>query len=366
MHAPTRTDGLTPLHQRQRYSSVSSVSSRPPPQPPPPSSLPPREPTTDERAQAPTVAPARARAPRSRALTRRAEQARARIEQARARVEQVTPRLPGYRYAIVAMERDRRSAGSLLAGALAFRLFAAILPMALVLAVVLGWAKSSSGDIAHAVGIRQTLIDSIASSSRLSSTSRWIVIGSGVIALLWASAVAARAIRMVQAIAWRIDPREVRMRLQGGVALIVVGLAVGGVWSASADARSSLGVFGLPLTILAIGAFFVIWLGASWLLPRRTTRWRELVPGAVVMAVGLQAMHLVTVLWFSGYLERRTATYGALGAAVGILLWLYLLCRLMVGSALVNAVLWEHRYPEQAERLPRLAGSDRDRQQEPA
>ena len=33
--------------------------------------------------------------------------------------------------------------------------------------------------------------------------------------------------------------------------------------------------------------------------------------------------------------------YGALGAAASVLLWLYLIGRLVVGSAVLNATLWE-------------------------
>jgi uncharacterized BrkB/YihY/UPF0761 family membrane protein len=39
----------------------------------------------------------------------------------------------------------------------------------------------------------------------------------------------------------------------------------------------------------------------------------------------------------------KQGTYGALGAAAALLVTLYLISRLIVGAAVVNATLWERR-----------------------
>jgi uncharacterized BrkB/YihY/UPF0761 family membrane protein len=51
----------------------------------------------------------------------------------------------------------------------------------------------------------------------------------------------------------------------------------------------------------------------------------------------------VTVVWIANSLESKSQTYGALGAALTILLWAYLLGRLITAAAALNTVLWSGR-----------------------
>ena len=66
------------------------------------------------------------------------------------------------------------------------------------------------------------------------------------------------------------------------------------------------------------------WSRASY-LPRQPTRWPELVPGALFLTVGVLGLHIVTVYWIAHEVESKTDTYGAIGAALALLLWSYLL-----------------------------------------
>jgi membrane protein len=88
---------------------------------------------------------------------------------------------------------------------------------------------------------------------------------------------------------------------------------------------------------------FMLWLAASWWLPRRARRWEDLVPGALLVALGIQGLHLVTVFWIAHLLESKTDTYGAIGAALAILLWAYLLGRIIIAAAVIDAALWLRR-----------------------
>ena len=55
--------------------------------------------------------------------------------------------------------------------------------------------------------------------------------------------------------------------------------------------------------------------------------------------VGVQGLHLFTVYYLAGRAERAASLYGAIGAALTLLLWLYIVARLMVGGAILNATL---------------------------
>ncbi len=61
------------------------------------------------------------------------------------------------------------------------------------------------------------------------------------------------------------------------------------------------------------------------------------------MAVGLDLISNVGVYYITRRLESSQSTYGALGVAATLLFGLYLISRLIVGSAVLNATMWERR-----------------------
>ena len=166
----------------------------------------------------------------------------------------------------------------------------------------------------------------------------------GVAALLWASMAAARAIRAAHALAWQGSITPFTKPLHAALVLIAAVLALAAVWSSVGWAREHLGLLaGLLVAFAAVVPFFAIWLAIARLLPHDDAPWRALVPGALVVGAGLQIIHLGTVLFLTGRVERASATYGSFGAALTILVWLYVISRLIVGSAMLNATLWHRR-----------------------
>jgi uncharacterized BrkB/YihY/UPF0761 family membrane protein len=78
-------------------------------------------------------------------------------------------------------------------------------------------------------------------------------------------------------------------------------------------------------------------------LPHRAASWRDLVPGAALVAVGVEALHLFTVLFLGPRLESATQLYGGIGVATTVLLWLYLTGRLVIAAAVLDASIVERR-----------------------
>ncbi len=271
---------------------------------------------------------------------------RAEVERAAARVDELRPRIRALDTAMGAHERDRRVGGSVLAGALAFRLFVALMPFVLLLVVALGYASTedpgSPSSVAHGLGVREAALNTIADSSRLSGGDRLGVAVFGLLALAFAAVSAARAIRAVSALAWGITLERFPRALSAALAFVGWLAVLIGLWALIAWARSSLGPGGILVTIALMGAFFLAWLLISMTLPHPPeVSWRALVPGAVLMAVGLEVMHLATVLYIAHKASEVSAVYGSLGIALVVLLWLYLFGRLVVASAFLNAALWE-------------------------
>jgi uncharacterized BrkB/YihY/UPF0761 family membrane protein len=54
-------------------------------------------------------------------------------------------------------------------------------------------------------------------------------------------------------------------------------------------------------------------------------------------------MHLLTVYVFGPRVEHSASVYGAVGVAAVMLTWLFLAARLIVASAVLNALLHERR-----------------------
>jgi hypothetical protein len=61
------------------------------------------------------------------------------------------------------------------------------------------------------------------------------------------------------------------------------------------------------------------------------------------MAVGADVLQLLTTYWIGNLAARKTSTYGAVGIALAVLLWVYVLGRIMVASAGLNAALYYRR-----------------------
>jgi uncharacterized BrkB/YihY/UPF0761 family membrane protein len=292
---------------------------------------------------------ASARAVRERTETSRlVERARSRLNDTWAGVEDARPRIPALDAAFDIRAYDQEVGGGLLAGALAFRLFLWLVPFALVSVTALGWLVQgtavSQADLASQYGISGIAAEYVGEASRQSSTSRAILVLIGVYALYLASLGAVRALRLAHVLAWRLPASRFKGSLKaalwfagGGLALVLVAAAVNQV-------RGSLPGPGLVLLIMMIVVVMAIWLAASWRLPHPPeVGLTDLLPGAIVFGIGAEALHLVTVLWYGHKIEHSSELYGGLGAAVGLLAWLYLLGRLAIASAVVNATLWRRK-----------------------
>ena len=76
-------------------------------------------------------------------------------------------------------------------------------------------------------------------------------------------------------------------------------------------------------------------------LPHGEASWRDLVPGALLFAVGVEGVHLVTAYFIAPQAADKQGTYGALGIAASLLLGLFLISRLVIAAAVTNATLWK-------------------------
>jgi membrane protein len=286
---------------------------------------------------------------------RRREQLEAMLASGQARLERARSRSLAVDTMVHVIRRERPVAVGILAGSLAFRLFALMIPLCYVLVAGLGFAAQASAEearLGEGNQLGDLVIASVAAATRTSERARWLALAAGGVATLVAAAGVLEVLRWVHLLAWRMPATRQRIG-----PLVVLGLVAGIVveFAASAwaeQARSDAHGLADELTVILVTAgvqgtvLAALWLLLSLAMPRpRGVPWTALVPGACLFAVGLLAFHLAVSLYFAPRAARASTVYGSLGVALVLLVSLFLFARLAVAAAELNATLWERRRP---------------------
>ena len=197
------------------------------------------------------------------------------------------------------------------------------------------------------------------------------ILSVGVVTALWAVGGGIRGLRLAlaqtadEAVDRTMLPLWRRILLSLAVApvvVIVVVLAALSLLVTSQAIETVAGWFGgdlglaemiawlrIPVALVVIALLLA---GAYWLAPGPRQRFRSQLPGAVVASVSWTVMSLGFSVALSTVLDYG-ATYGSFGAAIALLVYLYLSAVVVLGGAELNAVL-------RASRTAPLAGADVD------
>jgi len=242
---------------------------------------------------------------------------------------------------------DARVGGGILAGALAFRLFLFMVPFVYVVFTVLAVASRALGhdpaQLARNAGITGILASAVVKVGDQGAWTQVTLVLGAVVTMFITAGSLMKALYVVHWLIWRVH-RVMPTGLVPRLAVIGCAVAVSAFGVAVNDLRSSSGITGAVVAVLVITAFsFAVWWWVSWKLPHAPAPARAFVPGALLMAIGADVLHLLTVYWIGHLVARKTNTYGAVGIALAVLLWVYILGRIMVGSAGLNAALWYRR-----------------------
>lgn len=240
-------------------------------------------------------------------------------------------------------ERDGDTGGGIIAGALAYRFFIWLLPLALVLVAGLGFASSATSktpqDAAATLGLAGLVSSSVAAAAE--GSNRWYALIVGVPILVYVTRGLLRALIGAHRLVWE-EPRSAKLKptFRATLILLAAFLAYFAVVGLVGWARATSAGLGVGAVLLALLVYAGIWLFISSRLPHRDSPLVALVPGALLVGAGLVVMQALMLYLFVPYILNKSGTYGALGVAAGLLFGLYLISRLMVFSAVVNATLW--------------------------
>lgn len=276
------------------------------------------------------------------ALKGKSEELRVRADETWKRVEASRSSNTTVDAAFEVYERDRDRLGPLLSAAVAFRLFLVFVPYVAFWVILAGLFSVDREDLTTAgiAGLTaQTITD-------VSSQSPWTKIFTLLIvawAVLLASRSMVKALRLTYATAWELGRPVFHDTTKAGLLFLafVTAAALATALARQLREASSDVVGWLVTTLVVFVIYLVTWLLACRFLPRAEgTTWMAMLPGSVLFAVGAQALQLLVVLWFAPRIDNATAHYGALGIAILLLGGIYLIGRLIVAAAFVNATIW--------------------------
>lgn len=267
-------------------------------------------------------------------------------QRARTEFEHARERHASVRLVVQAFESDRRRAGGLLAGGLAYKVFLWQIPLVLFLVSAFGLVVDLAGedpaDIARQTGMTGALASAIAKAVEASASARWWLMILGALVTIWAGRGVYRGVRLVSELAW--DARAPKGNsLRGSLAVTGIGLLAIAMQVLLPKAVSGLDVPWVVTFLVGLLLASALSLWVLSLLPRADAPWPALLPGAILFGVGIRLLGLAASTYFAFRLDRTSDLYGALGIAIVMMLYLFVLARLFVAAQFLNATLYRRR-----------------------
>jgi membrane protein len=276
----------------------------------------------------------------------RRQRLQARVQAERHRLEEARGESITVGFAFDAMSYDTDTGAPVLAAALGFRVFLFMVPYICLFMIIGGFVSDifnrDPSAMFRGVGIAHLTAKSVATTASFSEGARVITLVVVAYALFLSARSFVKVLYIVHALVWAV-PRSKPTRPNRAALIFIIIVTVAAGLAAlvdKLDQRVALGAVAslLIYTVLILGGWWYV----TWWLPHCNCPPVALVPGATVFGIGSIILEAVTVIWLPHYLAGRSDLYGTLGVSVTILLWAYLLGRLMTLAAVLNASLWAH------------------------
>lgn len=241
-------------------------------------------------------------------------------------------------------ERDREFPSSLLIGAVAVRLVIFLIPFLILVIFAIGvGADAASTDAASAAGnaslpdvFAQAAGDAAAASGGL----RGFALLATAFATLWAANALGKTMQLAFAVVWRVPRRPPWHWFLpfAVIGFVVLSLGLNGLASRFEEPGVLDDLLELLLELVVISA---LWLVASRTLPHADgARWRDFLPGTLLVAIALVALRAAWVLYLVPKWNSLDARYGDIGVVLVMLSWAFIVAAAAVYSAHVNAALF--------------------------
>jgi membrane protein len=238
------------------------------------------------------------------------------------RLRRLGQRWPWLGRALDVHERVGEVNGGSVASSVTLTFFVSLFPLAIATIAIVGFLASGDTSISdriienlsltgNAARTMRDAIDHAAESRRAAS----II---GFVGLLWSGLGVTSAVALAVRAPWQLKVEGLRGRAKGVLWLI-----------------------GAVLVGLVVEGGFFMW--TFWALGDRRVPLRDLVPGSIVGAIGLEVLKLGATVYLPRLVAGSSSLYGPLGVVFATLAWLALFARLIVYASATNTVLHEAR-----------------------
>ena len=242
------------------------------------------------------------------------------------------------------IDRDRETDGSVVASAVALRVFLFFLPMLLVVVGLAGFVRDHVSDTSVRVqtGVTGGLAAQINQALHQSNRARWLALLSGLFAAVLAGRSLAKVLTAASRRAWRLPPKSATSSSRVAAAIAGLVTAAGILAVVANRVRNAAGIVGGSMTLVAAALLYAVaWFVVSVMLPRGPVDRSALLPGALFVGVSLAVTQWVLQFELPGRVSRASQLYGAIGIVIVTLSWFFIIGRLFVLSFTIDAVTSE-------------------------
>jgi membrane protein len=223
---------------------------------------------------------------------------------------------------------------------LAAQAFLALFPMLIVVAAVL--PNAAGQGIVNVTRTRLGIAGTTEESLGQLIAAREDIQGSvGVISVFMLIVTATSFTRVLQRVyerAWQLPPAGARASWRGLVWLVGA-IAYLGLLGFAARLTARL-PYATPARALgAVVAAFCLWWWSQRMLTARRVRWRALIPGAALSAVGMLTLSVLSARIVPRMIESNQSTLGTAGVIFALVSWLIVIGTVLVVTATVGALL---------------------------
>ena len=232
---------------------------------------------------------------------------------------------PTVNFAFDAFSYDTDTGAPVLAAALAFRVFLFQVPYVCVFVIGAGFvADLTDRDVEsffHGRGITRLTAESVSGVAEISGWARFTAFVVAAYALFLSARSLIKVLMIVHALVWDTPRSRLKNATRSSLGFIVLVTALVALSLVAVELGDTF-TFGIVLTlaVYTIAPFVVWWYASTW-LPHRECPLIALAPGALLFAIGMEALHIATVVWFPHHLESKSDVYGTLGVSLALLLW---------------------------------------------
>jgi membrane protein len=266
-------------------------------------------------------------------------------------------RVVGFPIAVVYKFFDDQ--GVYLAALITYYGFLSLFPLLLLLASVLGFVLRDDPDL------QQQILDSTISQFPVIGDQlrepgglegSGVAVAVGAVVAIYGALGVAQAVQNAMNISWAVPrndrPNPVKARLRSVLIVLTGGVAVIATTTVSVLAGTLGATDGMlsseaaiPASIAAVVANSLVFAAVFRIATATRLRIRDVLPGAVLVAVLWQLMQLFGTAYTTGVVKDSTPTYGVFALVLGLLGWTFLVALGVVFSVELNVVRSKRLYP---------------------